>query len=164
MNDLDISPAMTYIRKMYMRICKKVPIMRYHKGTVKYLFLEHWCGKYEDPETPRDLDPLATLCKIVKKAGTKFPSAAKAISEDLKDHIPVHLYSTPELCWMSGYFEGSSTQLPALPTTLLEYLELEPHEIECPEFLAAKLEIVIDEVQDLLDALEDEEEEEDDDE
>lgn len=167
---LEISKATAYIRKMYNRICKKKPLLLYNNGVVKYLFIEHWCFDQNTIRRPSDYNDIQILCRIVKKAMHKYPEAAYAISEDIRDIIPVHTRSSPELCWMSGYFEASSDGYPAPAATVVEIdgLELSETDFADRNYLSAKLEMIIDEAQDLLDDLgledEDEEEEEDDDE
>lgn len=164
--------ALKYIRKMYQRICKKKPIIIEHQGKVKYILMEVWCCNINNSRKPSDYTNLNILCKIVKKATNKFPESASYISEHLNENLPFHRKSTPNLCWMGGYFsrvqdhpEQEYKEITVQPAdfglSLGELLDKSDSESE--EFLAAKLETLIDEAQDILDSLSDEEDEDEDD-
>lgn len=95
--------ATDYIKKMYARIYKKDPILKFHRDRLEYLLLDCWCFNGNNPKSA-EVYQLETLCKLIMKCTYKFPKASYHLIDGIIEHIPLSSVYTPELCWYHGYF------------------------------------------------------------
>lgn len=102
--EIDISEAIEYIKSIYTRVHKKRPLIRMSKedNIVKYYMFECWCNieTKDNMASPE----MHTFVRLVHKAVNKYEEAAPYLVMDLIPKIPKSYESSPELCWMSGYF------------------------------------------------------------
>lgn len=110
MDEDEIKEAIWYIKSVYHRVHKIRPIISYDESIdeVQYLLFDCWCDDKTNPKLSKAR--LVSLCRIIHRACNKFPDAAYAVAKGIVDKIPYDSISTPELCWMAGYFTSICDQ------------------------------------------------------
>lgn len=87
--------ATLYIRKMYRRITKKIPLILIPKDTIKYVALNGWVESTDD---------LILLCNLVYKAIKRYPASSYELAVATIDYLDDRYKSCVQLCWAHGYF------------------------------------------------------------
>lgn len=91
----EIACAIHYIKKMYTRIYRSIPVITYRNNSVLYGLYELWATNKHRT---------AVLCRIVYKAIQRYPEASHYLVADLMHRIDKTSRVYPELGWMHGYF------------------------------------------------------------
>ena len=101
--DVEVGLAMCYLKKMYWRITKKYPILKYDGDIVSYIAPTLWLNTEKDYEI---------FAKLLFKACHRHQEAAEALLENGVEVFRLGAESSRLICWFHGYFSGYLAALP----------------------------------------------------